>query len=68
MAKHTQNVIIKYFDTIVHDHTLYDGKHFCCYCSKDFSTEEINPHIQDCIKINGNQRIKMYQKTMGREI
>ena len=35
-------------------------KHFCRYCVKAFSTEEIlKGHIKDCFKINGKQRIIM---------
>ena len=45
----------------MYDHTLHRGrKHFCCYCLQAFSTEEIlKPHIKDCFKINGKQRIMM---------
>ena len=51
---------IKDFNTFIHDHILYCGReHFCCYCLKDFSTEKILKHIQDCFKIHGKQRIKI---------
>ena len=48
----------------MYDHILRPGrKHFCCCCSKAFSTEEIsNPHNKDCFKINGKQRIVMPKK------
>ena len=57
-------VLIKDFNTFLHDHTLHSGrKHFCCYCLQAFSTEKIlKCHLKDCYKINGKQRIKMPKK------
>ena len=57
-------VLIKHFNTVMYDHILRPGrKHFCCCCSKAFSTEEIlNRHNKDCFKINGKQRIVMPKK------
>ena len=54
-------VLIPDFNTFMHDHTLHCGrKHFCCYSSQAFSTEEIlKRHIKDCFKIDGKQGIKM---------
>ena len=38
-------------------------KHFCRYCLKAFSTEEIlKRQIENCFKINGKQRIIMPKK------
>ena len=35
-------------------------KHICCYCSQAFCTGEIlKSHVNDCIKVNGKQMIKM---------
>ena len=44
----------------MYDHTLHrNRKHFCCYCSQAFSTEEIlMRHIKDCFKINAKQRLR----------
>ena len=57
-------VLIKDFNTFMHDHSLHHGrKHFCCYCLYAFITEEIlKCHIKDCFKINGKQRIIMPKK------
>ena len=48
----------------MYDKILYpERKHFCRYCLKAFSTEEIlKSHIKDCFKINGTQRIIMPKK------
>ena len=56
-----QYVLIKDFNTFMYDHTLRRGrKHFCHYCLRAFSTEEIlKRHIKDCFKINCKQRIIM---------
>ena len=53
-------VLIKCFNTFMYDHTLHrNRKHFCCYCSQAFSTEEIlMRHIKDCFKINAKQRLR----------
>ena len=52
-------VLIKDFNTFMHNHTLYcERKHFCWYCLQAFSTEEILKHnIKDSFKINGKQKI-----------
>ena len=52
-------VIIKDFNTLMYYHNLHCGKkHFCCYCLKVFSIEEIlKRHIKDCFKTNGKQNI-----------
>ena len=44
VAKYKKHyVLIKDFDTFMYAHTLPHGrKHFCCYCLKAFSTEEIS--------------------------
>ena len=57
-------VLIKDFSTFMYDHTLNTGrKHFYCYSVQAFSTEEIlKRHIKDSFKINGKQRIKMFEK------
>ena len=57
-------VLIKDFNTFMHDDTVHRGsKHFCCYCLQAFSSEEIlKSHIKDCFKINGKQTIKMPKK------
>ena len=54
-------VLIKNFNTSVHDHTLHRGrKHFCYYCLQAFSAEEIlKCHVKDCFKINGKQRVRI---------
>ena len=54
-------VLIKDFNAFMYDHLLYrGGKHFCFYCLKAFSGEEIlKCHIQDYFKINCKERIKM---------
>ena len=51
--------LIKDFRIFIYDRTLHRGrKHFCGYCLKVFSTEEIlNCHIKDCFKMNDKQRI-----------
>ena len=43
----------------MYNYTLHGGKkYFCRYCLQAFSTEEIlKPHIKDCFKVNGKQRI-----------
>ena len=43
----------------MYNYTLHRGKkYFCRYCLQAFSTEEIlKPHIKDCFKVNGKQRI-----------
>ena len=48
----------------MYDHSLHQRrKHCCCYCLHDFITEEIlKPHINDYLKINGKQTIKMPKK------
>ena len=58
-------VLIKSFDTFLHNHTLHHEKknHFSRYCLQAFSTEEILKHIKDCFKINCKQRIIMPKKT-----
>ena len=55
------HALIKDFNTFICDHTLHHGrKHFCHYCSQDFSAEEIlKSHIKDCFKTNDKQRIIM---------
>ena len=57
-------VLIKDFKTFVYDNTSHPGrKHFCHYCLKAFSTEEIlKRSIKDYFKINGKQRILMPKK------
>ena len=57
-------VLINYFNRFMNDHSLHRGrKHFCRYCLHDFITEEIlKRHIQDCLKVNGKQTIKMLKK------
>ena len=48
----------------MYDHTLHRGrKHFCRYCLKAFSTEEIlKRYIKDCFKVNGKKRIIIPRK------
>ena len=48
----------------MYDHTLHCGrKHFCGYCLQALSTEKIlKPHIKNCFKINGKQRIILSKK------
>ena len=56
------NVLIKDFNTFMHDHTLHRGRKHC-YCLQAFSAEEIIRHyIKDCFKVNGKQRITMPTK------
>ena len=45
----------------MYNHTFNRGrKHLSGYCLQTFSTEEIlKQHINDCVKFNGKQRIKM---------
>ena len=45
----------------MYDHNLHCGrKRFSRHCLQSFSTEEIlKPHIKDCSKINGEQKIIM---------
>ena len=51
-------VFIQSFYTFMYDHTLNCGKKHSCYCLQAFGTEEIlKPHIKDCFKVNGQQRI-----------
>ena len=58
------HVLIKDFNTLMYNHTLHPRKkHFCRYCLKAFSTEEIlKRHIKDCFKIYGKQRTIMPKK------
>ena len=53
--------LIKDFNTFIYDHTLHCGrKHFGRYCLQAFSTAEIlTSHVNDCLKINRKQMIKM---------
>ena len=53
--------LIKDFSTFMYDHTLHRGrKHFCRYCLQAFSPHEIlKCHINNCVNINGKQRIEM---------
>ena len=53
--------LIKDFNTFMHDYTLHPGRrHFCCYCLQAFSTEKLlKSHVNECIKINGKQMIKI---------
>ena len=52
-------VLIKDYNIFMYNHTVHRGrKHFCCYCLRVFSTEEIlERHIRDCFKINGKQNV-----------
>ena len=58
------NVLIKDFNTFMHDHTLHRGrKHFSWCCLQAFITEEIlRRHIKDCFKINDKQRVIIPEK------
>ena len=57
-----QYVLIKNFNTSMHD-VLHCGKKHCCYCLQAVSTEEIlKHHIEGCFKINGKQKIIMPKK------
>ena len=57
-------VLIKDFNTLMHDYTLHRGrKHYCCYCLQASSIEEISKrHIKNCFKIDNKQRIIMPKK------
>ena len=54
-------VLIKDFNTFMYDHAFYcRRKHFYRYCLQAFSTPELlKSYIDDCLKINGKQMIKM---------
>ena len=58
-------VLIKYYSGFMYNQILHCGrKHFCHYCLKALSTEEIlKRHIKDFIKINGKQNINMPKKS-----
>ena len=57
-------VLIKHLTTLMYDHTLHRGRnHFCRYYLQVFSTTEIlKCHVNDCVKINGKQRIRIPKK------
>ena len=57
-------VLVKDFNGFMYDHTLHRGrKHFCRYCLKAFSTEEIlKRYIKDYFKVNGKKRIIIPRK------
>ena len=59
-----QYVLIKDFNTLMHDRTLRCGrKHFSRYYLQAFSTGEIlKCHIKDCFKVNGKRRIIIPKK------
>ena len=56
-------VFLKYFNTIVYNHTLRCERRHCChYCLHTFVTEEVLKHyIKDYFKINSKQTIKTSQ-------
>ena len=58
-AKHY--CLLKDFNKFMYNQTKHKRrKHFCMYCLQGFSSERVlNNHIVDCIKINGEQAIKM---------
>ena len=57
-------IFIKDFNTTIHDHTPHHGSKDCCrYCFQAFSTAEIlKSHVNDCLKTNGKQMIKIRKK------
>ena len=57
-----QYVLIKDFNTLMHDHTLHHGrKYFCRYYMQALRTaEKLTCQIKDCCKING--KVKMLKK------
>ena len=59
-----QHVLIKEFNTFIHDHTLHRGrKHFCHYYFEASRTaEKLRCHIKYCFKVNGKQKIKTPEK------
>ena len=52
---------MKDFNTFIYDYVVHHGrKHFCRYCFHAFRTKEkLKCYIKYCLKINGNQTIKM---------
>ena len=50
-------IFIKDFNTFIYHDTLQGGgKHFCCYCLKAFSTEELlKRYIKDWFKLMVNK-------------
>ena len=57
-------IFIKDFNTTIHNHTPHHGSKDCCrYCFQAFSTAEIlKSHVNDCLKTNGKQMIKIRKK------
>ena len=57
-------VLIKDFNTFMHDHTLHCArKHFCFYYLQAFrTTEKLKFHIKNCFEIKGKETIKMPKK------
>ena len=56
-------VLVKDFNTFVHDHTLHYGKLHFCHCLLASLTEKIlKCNINACFKVNKKQRIKIPKK------
>ena len=58
-------VLIKDFNRFMFNQTKYEHrKHFCMYCLQCFSSEEVlKNHKDNCIQLNGEQAIKMPDKS-----
>ena len=58
-------VLIKDFNRFMYNQTKHEHKkHFCMYCLQCFSSEEVlNNHKNNCIQVNGEQAIKMPDKS-----
>lgn len=58
------SVLINSFNSLMHNETKHkDTKHFCMHCLQAFSSKEIlTKHKENCLSINGIQRIQMPKK------
>ena len=58
-------VLIKDFNRFMFNQTKHEHKkHFCMYCLQCFSSEEVlKNHKENCIQLNGEQAIKMPDKS-----
>ena len=58
------HLLIKDFNKFMYNQTKHkERKHFCMYCLQCFSSERVlNNHKETCLKVNGQQAIKMPAK------
>ena len=63
--KNKHYVLIKDFNRFMFNQTKHEHrKHFCMYCLQCFSSEEVlKNHKDNCIQLNGEQAIKMPDKS-----